>query len=198
MFDDQIPSLHKHNIFMPRIWLFTDKRTEHRLERDILALPPLSGIVFRHYHLPQAERQRLFTQLKNAYGHRALQCVWSGDASIATRLGADGVYGSPSALAKGRAIGPKLTRLAAVHNLTEIRQANSLRADLAFCSPVFATRTHEDARALGAVRFAMLSRHAHMPVCALGGVTHDNFAQIEHFCHGWGAIDGLSKAREQQ
>ena len=85
-----------------------------------------------------------------------------------------------------------MLRLAAVHNMAEIAAANRLAADMVFLSPVFPTRSHCGVNVLGAMRFAILARHAAMPVCALGGVTYGNYQRIARFSHGWGAIDGLS------
>ena len=193
MLSDQRAKPEKRHIAMPSIWLFTDARNDHILEESIAALPDGAGIIFRHYHLPLATRKMLFTWLKRKFLGAQRIFIWSGDASTARQLGADGVYGSPKILGKTISIGPAMLRLAAVHNMAEIAAANRLAADMVFLSPVFPTRSHCGVNVLGAMRFAILARHAAMPVCALGGVTYGNYQRIARFSHGWGAIDGLSQ-----
>lgn len=193
MLSDQRVKPEKRDIAMPSLWLFTDARTEHLLEEDIANLPKGAGIIFRHYHLPLATRKMLFHWLKRRFAGADLRFIWSGDARIARQLGADGVYGPPGYLRGCAAIAPAMLRLAAVHNMAEIASANRLVADMVFLSPVFTTRSHLGASPLGAMRFAILARYAVMPVCALGGVTHNNYQRIAYFSHGWGAIDGLSQ-----
>lgn len=52
------------NSALPRIWLFTDERNEAVLEQAILRLPRGSGIIFRHYHLPERVRRARFATVK--------------------------------------------------------------------------------------------------------------------------------------
>lgn len=193
MLSDQRVKLEKRDIAMPSLWLFTDARTDHSLEEDIANLPKGAGIIFRHYHLPLATRKMLFTWLKQKFARAGLLFIWSGDACVARQLGADGVYGLPNSLCQNTSIAPAMLRLAAVHNMAEIAAANRLAADMVFLSPVFPTRSHQGANVLGVMRFAILARHAAMPVCALGGVTYGKCQLIAPFSYGWGAIDGLSQ-----
>ena len=57
-------------------------------------------------------------------------------------------------------------------------------------SPVFPTRSHSGARALGPVRFRLLAARAAMPVIALGGLNPRAASRLRW--HRWAAIDGLS------
>lgn len=177
---------------LPRLWLFTDARTAARLDQDIAALPEGSGVIFRHYHLAEAERKALFHDLMQRHAHRDVAWIWSGDAWDVAKLHADGSYSN----AGERRAGPLSQRqglwLAAAHSMTELAQAARCGADAVFLSPVCKTRSHPGAKTLGPMRFAALARFAACPVYALGGVTAENIRRIETLCHGWGAIDGLS------
>lgn len=137
--------------------------------------------------------------------------ILAGTPRQATRWGADGVYCAPAQagalsvrkMGGGRKIGTAGTRsppargrriaLLTAHSLREIGRA--ARADAIVLSPVFATRSHPQAKALGAIRFRMLSRLARVPVIALGGITPRRAAALNPA--GWAAIDGLSAATKR-
>ena len=59
---------------------------------------------------------------------------------------------------------------AAAHSPAALRAAASAGADAALLSPVFATASHPDVRALGPRRFAALAHASPLPVYALGGI----------------------------
>ncbi|WOE75061.1 thiamine phosphate synthase [Alterisphingorhabdus coralli] len=174
---------------LPSLWLFTDARNADVLDKAIAGLPPGSGVVFRHYHLPEQERCGMFAKLMRRHARRDHIWLWSGDAVTARVLHADGCYGSSA--------GPPSQRsglwLATAHNSMELTMAARRGADGVFLSPVYPTRSHAGGTSLGPMRFAALARHRRCPVYALGGVTRDNWARIAPFCDGWGAIDGLSE-----
>jgi thiamine-phosphate pyrophosphorylase len=65
-----------------------------------------------------------------------------------------------------------------------------MRADAVLLSPVFPTRSHPGAAALGPARFRLMARHAQMPVVALGGMTVRTARRLDW--PRWAAIDGLS------
>ncbi|RZL97768.1 MAG: hypothetical protein EOP68_26070, partial [Sphingomonas sp.] len=59
-----------------------------------------------------------------------------------------------------------------------------------FVSPVFATRSHPGAGALGPVGAARVGRGLGLPMIALGGMTERRWRRIAHLgFHGWAAID---------
>ncbi|MCA1661890.1 MAG: thiamine phosphate synthase [Novosphingobium sp.] len=154
---------------LPRLWLITDARNDAVLDRAIARLPRGSGVIFRHYHLTAKERATRLAQVRRLcrrFGHR-LEIAGKG-------------YGSP---------GPH-RRLATVHGLREIGSANRLGAEAVLLSPVYPTRSHRGARALGRINSLLLARRARMPVIALGGMTARRFRGLP--VHGWAAIDGLS------
>lgn len=168
---------------LPRLWLLTDQRNDAVLEATLARMPRGSGLVFRHYHLAEAERRARFRQLARLARARGMVVILSGDPRTARKWGADGVYGSLR-----RA--PGLLRLATAHNLREIVAANRAGADGVLLSPVFATRSHPGAQTLGSVGFRLLARHAAMPVIALGGMDHKRAGALGW--PRWAGIDGFS------
>ena len=171
---------------LPCLWLISDARNDPMLESALARLPRGSGFVFRHYHLPPAERRarwRHLARIARRHGHRLL---WAGAAADARRAGADGIYGPPTRL--GRA--PGLMRVATAHDLAELGAARRTGADAAMLSPVFATRSHPGRAMLGPLRFRLLAAQAHLPVIALGGM--NRIAAKRLAWPRWAAIDGLS------
>ena len=170
---------------LPLLWLLSDARNDATLERALAALPRGSGFVFRHYHLPDAERRLRYDRLAVLARHNGHTVVLAGNIAEAAAWGADGVYGSTQAVAALPGM-----RLGTVHNFEELQAANTARLDGVFLSPVFATRSHPAAEPLGVQGFHVLAQQALMPVIALGGMTRARVREINW--PRWGAIDGLA------
>ena len=168
---------------LPQLWLVSDARGDAALERALAQLPRGSGFIFRHHHLPPAQRRARFAQL----ARRARACgqlaILAGSAAQARAWRADGAYGSSQLLARG----PDILRLAAVHSLREL--ATARRADLVLLSPVFATRSHPGATPLGPLRYRLLAARSAVPVIALGGMNAKTAARLDWPL--WAGIDAF-------
>ena len=170
---------------LPAIWLVSDARNDAALEQILRQLPRGSGLIFRHYHLAPKDRHSRFNALLRLARRRG-HCVALSDAPvIARRWGASAAYGAPSQLARGAAT----IRLVTAHSLREIGAAHRARADAVLLSPVFATRSHPGARALGPAKFRLLAARALVPVIALGGMNARRARRIG--AARWAAVDGL-------
>lgn len=180
----------RHRKNLPDVWLMTDERiADATLLAAVARLPRgRAGIVFRHYRTPATQRRALFTQLAAIARRRRLMLVLAGTARTATAWKADGWHGPDS-----RATCRLLIHSRAAHNIREIKAAARSRADLLFLSPLFPTRSHPGASALGRARFAALARQSTVPVIALGGVRSHHQRQLKNLgANGWAAIDGLT------
>lgn len=63
-------------------------------------------------------------------------------------------------------------------------------AKLLFASPIYATRSHPGTRALGRVRFGLMSRGLPIPVIALGGMDERRWRALRPLgVYGWAGID---------
>lgn len=173
---------------LPDLWLISDARNDAGLEAALAALPRGSGLIYRHYHLPDAERHARFRALRRVARARGHVTVLADSALTAREWGADGIYGSPRALVPRRR---GLIHLATAHDMAELGLAARLGADAALLSPVFPTQSHPGGRVLGAARFGLLARQAGLPVIALGGMTPDRARALGW--PRWAAIDGLSR-----
>lgn len=168
---------------LPQQWLVSDARNDAALERALQRLPRGSGLIFRHYHLPPAERRARFAALARIVRARGHVAVLAGTMRQARRWGADGAYGPAALLARGGAG----LRLVTVHSLAELTRAS--RADALVLSPVHPTRSHPGGKVLGPQRFHLLAALARVPVIALGGMD----ARRARVLGGvrWAAIDAF-------
>lgn len=171
---------------IPNIWLLSDERNDAVLEAALAKLPRGSGFIFRHYHLEASSRRARFEVLAALARKRDHRVILSGSGVLALKWGADGIYGPPERMR--RADG--LLRLATAHSLPEIRAAERAGADAVLFSPVFPTRSHENTRTLGPVRFRLIAIKARIPVIALGGMNAARANQLGW--PRWAAIDGLA------
>lgn len=165
---------------LPKLWLLTDARNDAVLQRAILRLPRGSGVVFRHYHLSEAERRKRFAAVRRLCRARGHWLVLSGSPAEARRLQAHGSYGD--------ALPGRL--LATAHDLFEIGRANRSKVGAVLLSSVFPTRSHPGGNTLGPVRFLLLAQRALVPVIALGGMTRRSARRLPSLA--WAAIDGLA------
>jgi len=163
----------------PRTWLMTDERMGEGLWDALEWLPRGAGVVFRHYATATAERREIYARVRKIARKRRLTLVVAGPPLP----GANGVHGQGATRKAGLRTRP-------VHSRMEAIAAVRAEADLIFVSPIFATRSHPDARALGAARLGMMLRGIDIPAIALGGMNARRFRRLAPLkLHGWAAID---------
>jgi thiamine-phosphate pyrophosphorylase len=166
---------------LPQLWMMTDERQGEQLWAALERLPRGAGVVFRHYSLPRAKRRPTFERLSRIARRRRLMLLLAGSGAGERAWQADGFHNRAGRFG---------LRSASAHNLREIRAAECGGAHLLFLSPVFSTRSHPGARALGALRFALLARQTRLPVIALGGMDDNNAKRLGPSAfYGWAAID---------
>jgi len=172
---------------LPRLWLLSDQRNDDVLEARLGEFREPAAFVYRHYHMPPAERLARFKTLADIAYREGHLVILSDSTLTAREWGADGVYGAPLSIYPTRG---DLITVATVHDMREIAQANRIGADAAMLSPVFPTRSHPGGKILGTTRFRTLAACAKMPVIALGGMTASSAHRLGW--DRWAAIDGLS------
>ena len=85
----------RHPSMPPRLWLMTDERMGDALWHALGRLPRGSGVVFRHYRTPLAERRRLFARIARIARRRDLVLIRAGEARLGR--GERGVHGQRGA-----------------------------------------------------------------------------------------------------
>jgi thiamine-phosphate pyrophosphorylase len=155
----------------------TDERMGEGLWRALDRLPRGAGVVFRHYGLEASARLALMRKVSRTARKRRLTLVIAGES-----------HGLDSAGAHNRR-GTGL-RTASAHSRREAIAAMRAGAEAVFVSPVFATRSHPGARAMGPIRFALMVKGLTIPVIALGGMTAKRARRLQWLgASGWAAID---------
>jgi thiamine-phosphate pyrophosphorylase len=186
---------HRTRTRLPVLWLFTDAARLPDPLSAIARLPRgMTGIVFRHDGAPN--RLALAMQVARLCRRRRLALVIAADPRLAWRLKA-GLHlrgGSRPGFVRP----PRGLVTASVHDPAEYRRALRAGARLCFLSPAFATQSHPDAKPLGAIRWASLSRHGPRETAyALGGITGQTMKRLARQCRGAGAIDALHDGIKQ-
>ncbi len=158
-------------------WLMTDERMGAGLWAALRRLPPGSGVIFRHYGTPAAERRRLLRRVERIAAARRLFVTTAG-AGASAKGGVHGAAPHP---------GP---RSRPAHNRREAVLAARQGATWLFVSPVYPTRSHPGARALSPMRAARIATGLGVRAIALGGMTEQRWRRIARWgFDGWAGID---------
>lgn len=149
----------------------------------------LPAVQFREPDLDDSQAAPLAGEIRELCRRAGAAFFVNGRPGLAHELEADGLH-----LPADQDPPPHWHGALAVsaHNAHELDRAGALGADFALLSPLFPTRSHPQAPALGPGGFAPLAASSPVPVLALGGITPANAAQARHAgAHGVAAIDSL-------
>ena len=181
------------SLALPHLWLMTDPDRLPDPVRTARTLPRGSGIIYRSFGRPQALAEAL--ALADLAKRRGLTLLIGADASLAIKVGADGVHLPERMIGHAkriRARHPNWIITTAAHSPRAIAKAARLGLDAALVSPVFVSQSPSAGRPLGQTRVAEWVYRAKLPIIALGGIGHKN-ARLLVGTGVWGiaAIDGL-------
>lgn len=159
----------------------TDERMGDSLFAAIEALPRGAGIVFRHHATGRAARRALFERVARVAQRKHLMLIRGGAGRLGR--GEAGVHGN------GRLSRPGL-RTWPAHSRAEAIAGKRAGAEMLFVSPVYPTRSHPGAQALGPLRAAGIGRGLGLNIIALGGMDSRRFLRLRGLgFQGWAAID---------
>jgi len=164
----------------PTAWLFTDERLGEELPMAMArAAAAGAGILVRHYRSSPDERLKLARQVRELGAPLAM----AGDVALARESGAVFVH-NPE--------GPTgdLPFSLAVHDEAQALAAAARQAACVFISPIYPTRSHPGAAALGPTAALELARLCRCPAYALGRMDAVNGeALMKRGFAGWAGID---------
>lgn len=158
----------------PRAWMMTDPRLGDALWRILEAMPNDAGVVLRDLALGE--------RVAAICARRGLKLAVAREGAMAEALGA--------ALVHNPVGETSLPTSRSVHDEAEARRAREEGAALVFVSPVYPTRSHPGAPALGEDKSVRLATIAGGKAIALGGMDADRFERLAtRGFHGWAGID---------
>ncbi|HUD52430.1 thiamine phosphate synthase [Parvibaculum sp.] len=142
--------------------------------------PKGSAVIYRAYGVAHDDAR--LRELARLARLRGVLLLVAGDLKAGSCLGIGGLHlpeylirqSAEQRFARPARRKPDLVVTAAAHSQAAITAAARAGVDAVLISPVFATRSHPDARPLGVVRFAALASCARthgLAVYALGGAT---------------------------
>jgi len=169
---------------LPALALMTDARRLPDPGPAAARLPAGSLVIFRHYEAP--DRRAKLAALARICRRRRLRLLVAGDIGLARAARAVGVHLPEALVPRGRIRRPRPGWLvtAAAHSAVALQRARAAGVDAVLLAPVFPTRSHPGAPALGPLRFARLARASRLPVYALGGIDAGNARRLA----GCGAV----------
>ncbi|GAA4008383.1 thiamine phosphate synthase [Sphingomonas swuensis] len=164
----------------PTAWLMTDERLGDALDEAMVrAAAAGAGILVRHHRATRAERRSLAERVVALGAPLGM----ARDVALAEEMGALLVH-NPGADTGALAFS------LSVHDDVQAAAAASRRPALVFVSPIYPTRSHLGAPALGEVEALRLAARSEAPAIALGGVDQVRGERLMNLgFHGWAGID---------
>jgi len=177
----------------PTAWLMTDERMGDRLWPALDCASDVgAGIIFRHHATHPERRAVIGRRVADMAHRRGLVLGVAGDAVLARELGARLVHNP-----RETTLGMPFSR--SVHDEGEAAAAKADVATLAFVSPVYPTRSHPGAGALGEQGAAQLAMLVGVPAYALGGVDPSRQHRLRKLGFaGWAGIDAWLELAERR
>lgn len=163
----------------PQAWLMTDERMGDALGAAIArAAAAGAGIIVRHHQSPNAIRRAIASEVLASGAMLGL----SRDPLLAADLGADFVHNPAGESGT-------LPFSLSVHDEEQALEAARRKPAFVFVSPLYATRSHPDAQALGEEEALRLAALASCPAYALGGI--NRLRGEELIARGWAGWAGI-------
>jgi len=165
---------------LPHLFFMTDATRIKNPEAVIAALPTGSAIIIRDYDIDN--RKDHAKSLIKLAKSRGLITLVAGDAKLARRVRADGLHLPEYMLWQAA---PVLTGFAFVtascHSVKALKRAAALGVDASTFSPIYPTRSHVGAQAVGVSRLSATLKVPNIPaVIALGGITRERLRLLSY------------------
>jgi len=161
---------------LPALFLFTDPARTPDPVAAARALPPGSGVVYRHFGEEGADA--IASSLTAACRDQGHVLLIAADPELAARVNADGVHWPERRLAQARRSGRRGWMTASAHSPRAVARAARSGADAVFLSPVFRSASPSAGAPLGPLRARIAALAAPLPVYALGGIKKETARRL--------------------
>ena len=144
----------------------------HQLEKSLIA--GIRLVQFRAKTLEPALYKQLAVDVLACCRRHGAILLLNADPALVDTLGADGVHldGTRLAAYRKRPLDAGKLVCAACHTVAQLKQAETIGADIVTLSPVLPTASHPEAEPLGWKGFADIAAQTKLPVYALGGMRY--------------------------
>ncbi len=177
---------------LPSAWFLTDDNRINKPEDIIKTLPRDCGVIMRDYRLDPIQRRNRAETIASQCQQDKRPFLIAGDPDLAKAVAANGVHLSEKILYRFDLDDmPDYWMItASCHGLSSLSHLNHPRLSALFVSPIFPTKSHIGETTLGLAGLEDIARASHKPIYALGGVTRENFKQLNHIpqVKGYAAI----------
>lgn len=177
---------------LPSAWFLTDDNRLHKPEDFIPSLPGDCGVILRDYGLEADIRQRRAETLAALCQQQKRPLLIAGDPDLAKSIGANGVHLSEKILYRFdlEQLPSDWIITSSCHGLASLSYLTHPRLSALLVSPVFPTKSHENAPTLGVSGLENIARQTTKPLYALGGVDRNNYKELSHIPNlkGYAAI----------
>ncbi|MCI4643289.1 MAG: thiamine phosphate synthase [Hyphomonadaceae bacterium] len=162
---------------LPPVLVFTDPiRSAHPLDLASI-LPPGWGLIYRHFGA--ADARPLAEILAQMAKKRRFRLLIGADPKLARAVKADGVHWPDHMWATARHAAPAFhLNTMSAHTASDLYTPQPAWLDARVLSTIFPSSSPSAGVALGAIRARNISRRAHLPVYALGGVTSETAGAV--------------------
>lgn len=184
--------LNRRRDALPALWLMTDENRLPDPTPVLAALGRVGGGLILRYRDPTAHRRDI-ARIRRLSRIVSVPVLLAGPVALARRFGLAGAhYAEARARATPGRPRRRLWLTCAAHDRRALARAARIGADAAIVAPVFATKSHPDARTLGPLRLARLIRGSAVPVIALGGIDATTARRLPPRVAGIAAIGALA------
>ena len=169
---------------LPLMFFFSDRTAVKNIFNVVQNLPKNSAIIIREYDLNKTQKLDFAHKIIKIAKQKSLKVFVSKNWQLAIKIKADGVHFSDYDNAQkclwksNKIFSKKLLISYSCHSLSSIKMAAKYGCDLIFYSPIFATKTHPQQKAIGSFGLRNAIAKTSIPIYALGGVTQQNIKII--------------------
>ncbi|HLD77337.1 MAG TPA: thiamine phosphate synthase, partial [Rickettsiales bacterium] len=171
---------------------FFSDRKRVDLKKIAKNLPKNSAFIFREYDLAREKRQELAAEIFAICKKSGVKFLIGKDLDLAQKLGTDGIHFSdldkiPVGAHRMRPRNQAPIISLSCHSLESLKNS---AFDVFFLSPIFATKSHINAKILGLKNLEKACKSCSKPIFALGGINEKNLQDIRNCgARGFGGID---------
>jgi len=169
----------------PTLYVVLDRTAARGRDLDDLLAAVIDGgcrmVQLREKDWPSGRVMPVARRLRERRGRAGVTFVVNDRVDLAVAVGADGVHLGQDDLPAGAArplLRPGMLLGVSTHGVEQARAARDDGADYVAVGSMFATATKPDFQLVGPALIRKLRGEIRVPLIGIGGITHDNVAEV--------------------